>query len=655
MNIPVDRKLCRPGPHPLAAPPVEATVISMGPILSAVFFDRPAGARTRMQAEQDGLPIPRPLIGAQLALRTGGTRHVLLVPQGIEALQARHLVVRLDGIAVAESDPRWLQPPEGELPALTAQLSAPGLCKLLRAMMTGASLFAAPAQAGLADAIACLLDVCAIPSCMPVAETRIAGRLLVSYAVPGLPGMGHPAEAAAFLDGRLVRLKDFDCLAEGELLHVLLPAGMGRSQILALSDTPLRLAVGDALLRRLPVATWMRARSQACRDWLSGLAGTIADAAPAPSARMEKPNIAIRHLSSTAEGILYALTLTDPSRMAGKIVLEWQGRQAELQTLHRADGTAILVGLADLPPDAGGGDTCRIRIVDRSGQSHLLAEPAVPAYDGGIPEGFRDAWMAGNDARRSLARARAGFRRMMPPCTVQHFGPSQKPRLRIVTAVGDSADMIRARAAMILAEGQGVPVEVVCTMTEGPLAIGARQALAQTAAIYGVPHRLVLLPAFATPAERMHAALSDAKDAPALLLGGDVLPEMPGWIRFWQQRLRRPAALAPVLLAQDGSIAATREGFDPCRGLPAEHLPQTGQGIGRPLPTCLALAPQGIARLLDSVPHPDPAIWIARALQGCARSETRHPFRRFGPAPVSDGFAAALSEAEFSLIEKVRE
>ncbi len=249
MNFSVDRKLCRPGPQPLAAPPGEATVIAMGTMLSAVFFDRPAGPRSRMQAEQDGLPIPRPLIGAELALRTGGTRHVLFVPQGIETVQARHLVLHLDGIPVAEIDPNWLQPPEGELSTLVAQLSGPGLRKLLRVMMTGAPLFAGPAQAGLADAITRLMDICAIPAFAPVAETRIAGRLLVSYAVSGLSAMGHPAEAAAFLNGRLVRLKNFDCLSEGELLHVLLPPGLGRAQILAFADAPMRRCA-DAPMRR---------------------------------------------------------------------------------------------------------------------------------------------------------------------------------------------------------------------------------------------------------------------------------------------------------------------------------------------------------------------------------------------------------------------
>ncbi len=339
--------------------------------------------------------------------------------------------------------------------------------------------------------------------------------------------------------------------------------------------------------------------------------------------------------------------------MANKVILERQGQKAELGMIWGADGTAILTGLADLPPQPGGHDTCRIRIVDHSDHSRLLAETAVPDYDGGIPDGFRDAWTAGTDCLRSLAQARGGFRRMPPPCTTQHFGPVQKPRLRVVTSVGDSTDLIRARAAMILAEGQGIPVEVVCTMTAGPLAASAREAVAQTAAIYGVPHRLVLFPDFATSAERMHAALSDARDAPALVLGGDVLPAAPGWLGFWMRRLRKRAALAPALLARDGPVAATREGFDPCRGLPAAHLLQTGQGIDRPLPACLALGPDGIARLLDSAPHPDAAIWIAQALQGCARSETRHPFRRFGPAPKSDGFAAALSNTAFSLIEKV--
>lgn len=657
MNIPLDRKLCLPISRASAAPLGEATAIAMGESLCAVIFDRPAGGRERMQAQLDGLPLPRPFIAAELALLSGGLRHVLFVPQGIDTLLSRHLVLRLGDRPVAEIDPAWLQLPQDDIPALTARLSPQGLHKLLGLMLTtGASLFAGKAQAGLADAIPRLMDICAIPALAPVAGTDIAGRMLVSYSVPGLSGRRVPADAVALAGGRLIRLKDFDCFAEGELLHVLLPPGHPPGQIVAFAEAPLRLAAADDGLRRLPVPTWIQARGKPCRDWLfARIGGGIAAALEQELAgNLTEPTIAIRHLSQVPAGLLHLLVLQDPSRVVRKVILERRGQQAELTPLHGVDGTAMLAGFADLPGGAGGGDTCRIRVLYRSGRLRTLADAPVAAFDGGIPAGFDDAWAQGAGAVRPLAQARAAFRRDAPPAVVQPFGPAQKCGLRIVTSIGESADLIRARAAMILAERHATPVEVVCTMTEGPLIPAARQALAQTAAIYGIPHRLVLLPGLATAGERLCAALGHARDVPALVLGADVLPQGPGWLAFWLRRLRRQGALAPALLAADGSIAATCEGEDPCRGLPAAHLPAPGRMVDRPLAVCLALGPAGIAQLLDAAPHPDPAIWIAGVLRGGTRAETRFPFRRFGPAPGPDAYAAALSDTEFALTGKDR-
>lgn len=659
MNIPLDRHLGRPAPCLPATRVEDATAIAMGSVLSAIFFDRPGDRRQRMQAEQDGLPIPRPFIAAELGLRSGGVRHVLFIPQGIDTVLSRHLVLRLEDMPVAQIDPHWLQLPQEDLPALTAQLSEQGLHRLLRVMLTtGASLFTGRAQADLAEAIRRLMDICNLPALAPVARCEIAGRMLVSYSVPGAPGLRAPAEAAALAGARVTLLRDFDCLVEGELLHVLLPPGLPPAQIVAISDAPLRLATGDAALRRLPVLTWLKERGTSCRDWLfAGLGETTAAALRRElSGGLSDPTVTIRHLSQSPAGVLHALVLHDPSRMVRRVVLERRERRVELTPAPGADGTAMLTGLADLPGAAGGGDSCRIRVLHHSGRLRTLAEAPVAAYDGGIPEGFEDAWTLGADALRPLARARAGFRDAAPPLAAQHFGPARKCGLRIVTAIGGSADLIRARAAIILAEGHGTPIEVVCSMTEGPLAVGARHALAQTAATYGIPHRLVLLPGSATAAERLCAALTDARDAPALVLGADVLPEGAGWLDFWLRRLRRCDVLAPALLASDGSIAATREGEDPWRGLPAAHLPAWGRRTGRPLAGCLALGRGGIARLLDSgAPHPDAAVWIASALGGSARTETRYPFRRFGPAAMPGGFAAALAETEFALIESDRQ
>lgn len=652
MNVPLDRQL-RP-PTRLG----EATAIALGPALSAVFFDLPGGSRERMQVEQDGMAVPRPFIAAGLALAAGGTRHVLFVPQDIATVLSRHLLLRLNGSPVAEIDPCWLQPPLGDLTTLTAPLSAQGLGRLLRMMLTtGASLFAADAQAGLAAAVPQIMDIHALPVLQPVAAVRIGRRVLVSHAAPALDRVGAVTDAVAMLDGRLIRLKDADCMAENGLLHTLLPAGLAPAQVVGFAPTPLRLAAAETAPRRLTVAGWMQTRSTACRDWLAACAGPdLAALASSSTKGAADPKFEIRHLSALPAGLLHVLVLDDPARRVCKVILERHGRQAELTPVHGTDGKAILAGFADLPsgPKAEAG-LCRIRLLLHSGDLRNLSTPSVPRYDGTIPAGFEDAWALGADVLPALAQARAAFRRDPPPAVSQQFGPKQKCGLRIVTAIGSSVDLIRARAAMILAEAKASAVEVVCTMTDGPLAAAARHALTQTAAIYGIAHRLVLLPADATPAERLCVALAEAQDLPALVLGHDILPDGRGWLSFWLRRLRQHDALVPALLACDGAIAATRAGDDPLRGLPAVDLPAAGHAADRPLPDCLALGPAGIARLLASgPPHPDPALWVADALAGHARIEPRHPFRRFGPAAPPSRFAAALAETGFFLIESRR-
>lgn len=655
MNIPLDRKLCRPAPPLPAARLKEATVIAIGESLCAVFLDRPTGRRERVGAEQDGSPIPRPFIVAELPLRSGGVRHVLLVAQATQTVLSRHLVLTLDGKPAAQIDPDWLQPPQEDLPALAAQLSPQGIRRLLRMMLTtGASLFAADAQAGLAAAILRLMDVCDVPTLEPVARVEVAGRILVSYDASSLPEVRGVPDAMAVVEGRLAPARDIDCHAEGGVLHVLLPPGLAGAPIMTCTNSPLRLAAPNGAVRQLSAAAWMRDRDKTCRDWLLARPGFVMNVAARPADAVE-PGITVNHLSSSPAGLLHALMLDDPSHLVRKVVLEHGEQRTELAPRHGADGKALLIGLADISGPARAGAMGRISVRYHSGHGRIMAEAAIGAYDGGIPPGFAEAWTLGVDVLDPLARARAGFCRAAPLAVSQHFGARRTCGLRIVTAIGTSADLIRARAAMILAEGCPTPVEVVCTMTEGPLAIAARHAVSQTAAIYGIPHRLVLLPDHATTGERLRAALADAHDAPALVLGGDVLPQGRGWLGFWLRRLRRRDALAPALLAGDGSVAATQEGPDSFKGLPAALLPPSGRVVDRPLAGCLGLGPAGIARLLNSgAPHPDPAVWIASALGGAARSETRFSFCRFGPAAVPDAFAAALAKAEFALIGKDR-
>lgn len=655
MNIPLHRRSgLRAQPTGLA----EATAVAMGESLCAIFFDRPQGSRQRLGAQQDGHPIPPPLVAVELALRSGGTRQVLFVPQPIERLLAGHVILRLGDQPAAQIDPAWLQPPLGDLVALAANLSGDGKQRLLRVVLTtAASLFPASAQSGLAAAAAAMTELCDIKSAPAVARTQVGGRTLLSYRVPGGTGPGQASRVVASIGGRLLRLPDGDCLAEGDRMHVLLPKGAGTAQLLVCPERSMRLDAAAALPAAVSAQAWIGAQNRTCRDWLLSRVGgdAVAPLTTASGADLVQPRLTVVHLSLVPAGVLHALVLEDPSDLVRRVFLERHGQQVELVPTPGLDGSRVLTGLAELPGLALGSGACRIRAVTRSGQVSLLAEAPSAPFDGAIPDAFRQAWSQGIDALGPLARARGRLRRPAPPVIVQRFGAAGRCRLRIVTPVGQSADLVRARAALILAEGLDLPVEVVCTTTAGPLAIAARHMLAQTVAIYGVPHRLVLLPEGATSAECLHAGLSGATDAPALVLGTGVLPERRGWLQFWLQRLRRQGALAPALLAGDGSIAATCEGVDPWRGLPASELPGPGRTAPRPLADCLALGVSGIARLLGSgVPHPDAAIWIAEALGGSARTETRLAFRRFGPAPALDDFDRALAEVERAQIRERR-
>lgn len=659
MNIPLNRRLGFSKPAYSGIRLDEATVVPIGALLSVIFFDRRASRRERMQAEQNGLPIPRPFIAAELPLRSGGARHVLFVPQGLETILANKLLIRLNDIPVAEIDPRWLQLPQEDLPALVSQLTKEGLRKLLRVMLTTvASLFAGKAQADLIDAIARLMDICGIQACAPVAKCEIGNRILVSYPVPGLSPTREPLKAVAILGDRLIGVRKFDYCSDGSLLHVLLPSEMSKGQIVSFFDSPVRLASSVDLVTLQSVQVWTRDRNKVSRDWLSACVGRVSTATHGrerPIAPSE-PEIAVWHLSSTKVGLLYALSLKDPSRVVRKVILEQKDKRVELTPVTAGDGTSVLTGLAPMGYRTGKTDTLLIRILYQSGRLQTLADKQIVAFDGQSPPGFMDAWAIGANALQPLARARASFQREAPQHVTECFGAVSRCRLRIVTAIGHSGDMIRARAAIILAEHHGAAVEVVCTATQGTIVGHARQALASTTEIYGIPHRLMIFPDGLTGGETLLAALKEAQDVPALVLGANVVPGTPGWLAFWLRRLCRREVIAPVMMASDGSVAATQEGEDPYRGLPSGHLPVSGRCSARPLADCLALSPVGIARLIASgAPHPDPAVWLASALAGTARSETRYPFHRIGSDPTRSEFAGALAEAEFAMLDKDRE
>ena len=139
-----------------------------------------------------------------------------------------------------------------------------------------------------------------------------------------------------------------------------------------------------------------------------------------------------------------------------------------------------------------GGDRARLRLIFGSGRVQTIREGKLSAYRGDLPAGF--------DAREpavaaALAEARLSIERpaRVTDCLVLGMPPEQ-PMLSLIAPVDEDLDLIRARAAMIFAEPGSGDVEVVCHVPAGRLADAARFAIADAVAIYGIGHRLVIVP-----------------------------------------------------------------------------------------------------------------------------------------------------------------
>lgn len=648
MNVPLDRKLRHALPRPADPPLPEAAVVPLGSGIGAVFVDLPPGRRARLDADLDGRPVPRPVFGAELPLRSGGVRHLLLVARDLRDLTGRRLILRSGEAAVAQIDPDWLQPPQADLADLIGPLTNAAFCKLLRAVLTtAASLFSGQAREDLAQAALRMMDLRGAVTLAPIAATRIAGRAIAAYAPMG-DGCGpRPDPVLALTDHRGRPLPAADLLSHDGHLHLRLPAGPAPERMVVLADPPLILQPPSPRTPQVAPAAWPGAQTEPCRDWLTAQLRAAAPAAGDTGPATPVPTIAAVTLATVAGRLLYAIDIDDPGGVTAAVALLRGGRRHTLGTVATVDGHVHAVGLIDgTGPGNGAG---HLQVLDRTGRVCAVREVRPVPYDGGITAEVARAWSAGaTDAAAPLAQARAAFARPAPAAVLRRFGAADRCRLRIVTPLDDRPDLIRARAAMILAEGAPAAVEVVATITQGPQALAAAEAMAWTAEIYGVPHRLVALPPHATAGERLRAALDGSADRPALLLGADVLPDGPGWLALWRGRLARGTACVPLVLAGDGSAAAPVTGN--------HHGQAAGPGRGaRPMawPDAdgLALTSAGIARLLAAgAPHPDAGLWIAGALGGPVRCEARFPFRRFGPVPVPDAFAAALAKAGRALI-----
>jgi hypothetical protein len=263
----------------------------------------------------------------------------------------------------------------------------------------------------------------------------------------------------------------------------------------------------------------------------------------------------------------------------------------------------------------------------------------------------------------AAAAARLSVERPDRAAECADFGAvPEDPALSLVAAIGENLDVVRARAAMLFAEPGAAEVEVVCHAPAGPLAEAARGAIAAAVAATGIGHRLVTVARGADAADRLVAALGQARGAAVLILGADVLPAGPGWLAPWRCRLvpARPV-LGGTLIDPAGSVIDAGGMPDDQRrftGLPAADLPGA-PALATRLATaeCVGLTRAAAERFAAATRYPNPDVMLAETIAGIAAEGgeaatlVRSRFVRYA-GPAADGRAECVDCEAIRLVLK---
>lgn len=652
----------------------EGTLVPMASGVAGLFFDTPAGTPGdggRLGASADGLRLEPPFVTTRLALHSGGERHLILTGRGGETLLGRHILIFRGEVPAAQIDPAWLQSPLGDATSLIEGLSDEGRRRLLKLFLTtGPSLFGTRAGTAFGEAARDLLDLLGVPMMPSAAVCSLGAGVVVTYRLPARIEAERIGEIVILDAGRSRRLADCRPVVEprdgGCLVHVHLPCALPPgATLVGLGPAPIRLRLPGEETRIRSLIPWLARRDAPTRAWVHDLIETTAATDPGAEALMRElrhqdapPSLAIHHLSATPRGVLCALTLDDPADLVREIRLDRGGAVARL-----AAGRGGFRGYVVLPRRSAIADRCRLRLILQSGRILAAGERALAPYSGELPPvfGLADAEAlaaASLDRERPRGRTRAGT-----AVGLELFGqPPAAPTLRLIVPADERPDAVQARAAMVLAERGGQRVEILCH-GPAPAAEAAAPVLADAAAVFGVAHRLLRLPAAATPLDGLALALELSlelgPETPVLVLGANVLPEGAGWLGAWLRRLGRPwAMLGGTLLDHEGAVchAGGRLRLDadglprrvaPHLGLPAADLPRAPAVMADSLPgaDCLGLTPVAAAALAATDPAcagPDVALVLAArrlAREGAATGTfLRGRFTRFGgaaPTPLA--------------------
>ena len=261
----------------------------------------------------------------------------------------------------------------------------------------------------------------------------------------------------------------------------------------------------------------------------------------------------IRHLSATPAGLLYALAVEDPHNLLRAVRIERNGQVRDVALPPAARPVRDLSGFVGFARLSG-------RRRPRSASADLRIGAGADDPRGQVVGLSRR--LAGG-LRRSRAGRRRGPRRGAPvdrTAGEHHRLPGSR---RAPGATDAQPDRARRRGPRpdpgacgddLRRAGLG-DVEVVCHVPAGRLADAARIAIADAVAVYGIGHRLVIVPPGADRGEGLLAALSHARGSAMLLLGAGVLPAGPGWLTPWRCRLvaARPV-LGGTLLDTSGAV-----------------------------------------------------------------------------------------------------
>ncbi len=642
---------------PRARPLAEGLVVPLADQVSAIVFDdssTPAG-RARLRVELDGAPLGQRMISTTLKLRAGGNRHLLLVGLPAARIARSRVALAVGREFVAAIDPEWLQSPLADSGALIEGLSDQGRRRLLRLFLTtGSSLFRLDAADEFGAAVSRLLDLLGLRALTPASWCPVgAGGQLFTYRVPTTLDTAGIGSLVALAGGRIRRLTGCQLRTErgerGGLLHIFLPRAVpAGTTLFGFGEAPVQLRTPDAKTAPRAIAPWLARRAESTRAWARGLVEAGAPADPLAAAQLREiihadapTRLTIRHLSATPAGLLYALAVEDPHNLLRAVRIERNGQARDVALPPAARPVRDLSGFVGFARPPVGGDRARLRLIFGSGRVQTIREGKLSAYRGDLPAGF-DTREPAVAAALAEARLSIEWPASITDCLVLGVPPEQ-PTLSLIAPVDEDLDLIRARAAMIFAEPGSGDVEVVCHVPASRLADAARIAIADAVAVYGIGHRLVIVPPGADRGEGLRAALSHARGSAMLLLGAGVLPAGPGWLTPWRCRLvaARPVLGGTLLDTSGAVIDAGGSDRDDRRhvGLPATDLPGVpALATARVSAECVGVT-RAVAEALceSSTRYPNPDVLLGEIVAGLgegkeAATMLRARFVRYGEA-----------------------